>query len=57
MELYLCHDTDFGNKTYIVANNIKEAIDVFKQKHGYYPEVIINQLSNYETLIICKENK
>ena len=42
MNLYHIRDTDGGNEVFIVATDIRVAIDMFENSYGYTPETIRN---------------
>ena len=42
MKLYHMRDTDGGMEHFIVATNIRIAIDMFEGRYGYPPEIIRN---------------
>jgi len=58
MKFFKCQDTDGGRKSYVVARDIKKAIDVFMGKYDNIPPEIIEDLTaDGEILIIQSESQ
>ena len=55
MKVYIIYDNDGGNKTIIVAENIKTAIDIWFEKYKYYPERVHDLTADGEIVLIESE--
>lgn len=58
MKFFKCKDTDGGRKSFVVARDIKKAIDAFMEKNNKIPPEIVEDLTaDGETLIIQSESE
>ena len=52
-KVFFCEDTDGGNSTYVIAESIRKAIDLFNTAYGYDPETI--RIERERTLVIIQD--
>jgi hypothetical protein len=57
MKAFMCQDTDGGNHTFIIAETIRKAVDLFEDKYKYLPEIVKDITADGETIIIQGEVK
>jgi hypothetical protein len=56
MKLFFTVDADRGNPNYIVAEDLRKALDLHKDKYGYDPEYI-KELTTEDESVLIKEAK
>ena len=52
MKVFYMQDSDGGSATYVVADDIRSALDLFKESYGYDPESIRDMTADHEIVLI-----
>lgn len=54
-KIFMCKDSDSDFKcTYIICDNMHECVDLFKERYGFYPEVIC-LYNNHDDPVLIKD--
>lgn len=53
MNVYYIRDSDCGNATYIIDEDIQKAIELFKKAYGYVPETVTTESTG--NLVIVRD--